>query len=403
MLQRPRHTLTLAAVCAASLATIGAGALGAGAASAAPGTPATTARSGPAFGHTPPALRSTATGTASTRMAAAYGGYPLHVTTLTTKVLLPLQLSVSARRGILVADSATGLLTRIGQKAPVVVGPRGGEIAGVDVDRAGNLAYTFSDPKAKVTGLRILGARHGKVTANLSAFEARHNPDAGVTYGIDKPTDCQVAAFKDLGGANYTGLVDSHPYAVTAVPGGWVVAEAAGNDLLLVDGRGRVSLLARLPRQPHTITAAEAKALGLPSCVAGAVYNFEPVPTDVELGAGGLLYVTTLPGGPEGPALGARGSVYRLTLRGRHLTRLATGFAGATNLALTPSGRVLVAELFAGRISTIERGRPSTVIALPQVASVEFSGHAIYAGTSANLTDKGISGHGSVVRVDVRW
>jgi len=225
-----------------------------------------------------------------------------------------------------------------------------------------------------------------------------------VHYGIDSPTRCQIDALAPTGvPASYTGLIDSHPYAVAAVRGGWVVADAGGNDLVFVDDRGQVRLLTLLPPQPHTVTADDATALNLPACLVGATYNFEPVPTDVEVGRGGALYLTTLPGGPEGPALGARGSVYRFSPRHHDLRRLATGFAGATNLAVTPGGRILVAELFAGRISTIEHGRPSLVIDLPKVASVEFYRHAVYAGTTGDMTEAGFSGHGSVVKIDTRW
>jgi hypothetical protein len=150
------------------------------------------------------------------------------------------------------------------------------------------------------------------------------------------------------------------------------------------------------------ITAADAAALGAPSCLVGVTYAFEPVPTDVEVGRHGELYITTLPGGPEAPGFSARGSVYRLS--GHHLKRLATGFNGATNLAVTTSGRILVTELFAGRISTIEHGKPAPVLDLPRVVSVEFYRHAVYAGVNAPMDDKGNpTGNGKVVKISVRW
>jgi hypothetical protein len=223
-------------------------------------------------------------------------------------------------------------------------------------------------------------------------------------FGIDNPTQCQRTALKAAGfPVSYTGEVDSHPYAVASVRGGWVVADAGGNDLLFVDDRGKVKLLTLLPRQPHTVTAAEAGALKLPACVAGVTYNFEPVPTDVEVGGHGALYITTLPGGPEGTALGARGSVYRFSPKSHRLARIATDFAGATNLAVTPSGHVLVTEYFAGRISTISHGRAATVLSLPNVASVEFYCHALYAGVTGQPGENGFTGKGKVVKIDVKW
>src|SRR3954453_6231040 len=43
--------------------------------------------------------------TASARIAAAYGGYPLYSSIATRKVVAPLQLSVSKKYGVLVGDA----------------------------------------------------------------------------------------------------------------------------------------------------------------------------------------------------------------------------------------------------------------------------------------------------------
>lgn len=51
--------------------------------------------------------------------------------------------------------------------------------------------------------------------------------------------------------------------------------------------------------------SAECAALVPAEIGGGAPHNFEPVPIDVEIGDDGMLYVSTLPGGPEGPELGA--------------------------------------------------------------------------------------------------
>ena len=148
--------------------------------------------------------------------------------------------------------------------------------------------------------------------------------------------------------------------ASETVPGS--VADAGGNDLLKVDkAPAHISTLAVLPPQPVTVTAQQAAALGAPDCLVGETYAFEPVPTDVEVGPGGRLWVTTLPGGPEDPSLGARGSLYSVGQGGRS-TRVATGFSGATNLALSGDGSAYVTELFGGKISKVNRstGKVST-------------------------------------------
>jgi hypothetical protein len=125
------------------------------------------------------------------------------------------------------------------------------------------------------------------------------------------------------------------------------------------------------------------------------------VPTDVEVWSSGQLVVSLLPGGPEDPSLGARGSVYRVTTASGHSTRLATGFLGATNVAIGPGRRIYVAELFSGQISYISHGRPVPYLALPGALAVEAGGGHLYASTIAPMDDQGNpTGTGSLVRID---
>jgi hypothetical protein len=344
-------------------------------------------------------------GGTSTRTAAANGGYPLHVKTLTTDVLGPLQIAVGPWKRVYVADDFRNVVTRIGDKKPIFTPPKGYEVGGVDVDKAGTVAVTWGNVEQHKSYLTVL--RHGKkvLTANLGYVERKYNPDKRVSYGAQtNNSKCLTELAAATGGpAKYKGQVDTHAYSVKTVRGGWVVGDAGGNDLLFVNHKGKVKVLKVLPAQPYKITASAAAALKVPDCV-GVTYNFEAVPTDVEQGRHGRLYVTTLPGGPEGDSpLGPRGSVWRLDGNGRHLTRLATGFSGATNLAITTSGRILVAELFGGRISTISHGKPAKVLDLPGVASVEFAHHAIYAGATGPIGENGPSGNGKVVKISVRW
>lgn len=179
-----------------------------------------------------------------------------------------------------------------------------------------------------------------------------------------------------------------------------MVGDAGGNDLLQVDRHGRISVLSVLPRQPTTISASGAAALGLPDCVVGAVYNFEPVPTDVEVAANGRLVVSLLPGGPEDPSLGARGAVYSVNPRTGHATRLAGGFAGATNVALGSHGRIFVSELFAGRISVIDHGRVRPYVDLAGPLGLTYAHGTLYAGTSGPTDAEGNpTGPGTIVAI----
>jgi hypothetical protein len=334
------------------------------------------------------------------------------VVTLTDRVLMPFQLAV--RNGFIVNDGAVfvadggtrkvsqiranGALTTVGFNST-----KEGDVAGLAFSRSGRtLAWTETDFKQEGSDswLNLTRRDVGTRRFSLSDYEKSENPDGHVHYGIKNPNKCQVDALKAIGAqASYTGIKDSHPYAVTEWADSWVVADAGGNSLLRVGQNGRIRTLAVLPPQPVKITQAMATANKLPSCVVGATYAFEPVPTDVEVGPNGWLYVTTLPGGPEDPSAGARGSVYLVNPWNGHSYRIATGFAGATNLAI--AGRTIyVAELFAGRISTVHNGKPRAYVGLPGAVSVEYSAGHLFAGTMAPMNDKGQpTGKGRVVEI----
>ncbi|MGC5165849.1 ScyD/ScyE family protein [Luteimicrobium sp. DT211] len=235
------------------------------------------------------------------------------------------------------------------------------------------------------SGLNIWGPLGSRVYADTHAFEVTNNPDKVNHYGVTNPSQCVTDALTAAQfPVSYTGQVDSHSYSVASYGRGFVVADAGANALWKISSTGQISTLAVLPPQPHRITAPEATALGLPACVVGVTYAFEPVPTDVEVGRDGALYVTTLPGGPEGPQLGARGSLWRVDGRG-HVSQVATGFLGATNLAIGSRGEVYVAELFGGQISKVDHGRVTPFVTLPGVVAVETARDgSVWAATLAN-------------------
>lgn len=98
---------------------------------------------------------------------------------------------------------------------------------------------------------------------------------------------------------------------------------------------------------------------------------------EVEVGKDGLLDVTTLAGGPESPALGARSSVHRVHATTAATSRVATGFAGATDLAIAPNGRIYVAELFGGRVSSLVGTAIRTVAPRAGPTTVEYTRGAL--------------------------
>jgi hypothetical protein len=131
------------------------------------------------------------------------------------------------------------------------------------------------------------------------------------------------------------------------------------------------------------VTAEAAAANQLPDCVVGTTFIAEPVPTDVELGPNGQLYVSTLPGGPEDPSLGARGSVYRINPWSGRVRQVATGFAGAVNLAVSPSGTIYVSELFGNQVSKVVGDHGVPVASVPSPSGLEWSHGKLYAAINS--------------------
>jgi hypothetical protein len=293
-----------------------------------------------------------------------------------------------------VADGGLNQVVRVRRDGTLktIVSPAPGT-SGLAFSKHGRyLVYTTTvggQPPAGITasGLHIKGPHESHVFADTLAYEKAHNPDKHVSYGVHNPPQCLKDALEKEGGqASYKGLVDSHAYSVARYKNKWVVADAGGNDLLWVSNRGKISTLAVLPSQPHKITPEIAAALKLPpKCALGRTYKFEAVPTDVEVGRDGYLYVTTLPGGPEDPSVGARGKVYRVNPHNGHIKLVATGFLGATNLAIGKHGKIFVSEFFGGQISVVKHGKAHKYLSLPGVVSVEIDRNgALWAATLGN-------------------
>ncbi len=316
----------------------------------------------------------------------------------------PLGLAVGHHGTVYVAQSFSGTLTKIrhGHRRDIASEP-GSDISGVAVGRHGRVAYTVTTfsgepPEGSVVSAYVKRiGRNGKahIVGDTWAYEQRRNPDQVNSYGFqDLTPQCAAQVPEEVGGGEpYTGLLDSHPYALAALrDGSYLVADAAANDILRVWPNGRIRTVAVLPPQPLEVTAELAQGQGLPKCTVGHVYNFEPVPTDVEVGPFGLLYVSTLPGGPEDPSLGARGSVYLINPWNGHARRLATGFLGAVDLAVSPWGQVYVAELFGNKISRVTRHGAQTVAEVTQPGAIEWTWRGLYATTD-------VFGDGSVVKI----
>ena len=332
--------------------------------------------------------------------ATAGSSHPSREETLAENVGAPFQVALN-RGHVYYTDGFAGTVSKVSPGADKVVASIQGEIAGVEFTPDGK-TMAFSSSSETGTSLTIRRSGKPDVVADLGRYEQTKNPDGRVTYGILKngskcAADYVTEAFQTEAGT-YQGVKDSHPYQVEYLGrGAWAVAEAGGNTILKVDKWGHVSTLAVLPRQTIKFTAAHVAALeNAPSCLKNVVYAFEPVPTDVERTKDGKLLVSTLPGGPEGPTLGARGSVYKVWPSG-HARRVATGFLGATNVAVDHAGTIFVTELFGNRISKISKwGKVSKAVTVDRPVAVEVTRHYLYVGV---ITDFETGAPGRVVRI----
>jgi len=172
--------------------------------------------------------------------------------------------------------------------------------------------------------------------ADLSAFETAMNPDGGED--------------------------DSNPFEVVALSEETaLVADAGGNDLLIVDEEGNVDWVAVLPLE--MVSTDNAKDLiGCPEppedlpdfikeiCDLPAEIPAQPVATSVAVGADGAYYVSELKGFPA--PLG-ESRIWRIEVGTLHAqcgespacSVVADGFTSIVDLAFGPDGTLYVTEI----------------------------------------------------------
>ena len=224
-----------------------------------------------------------------------------------------------------------GEQTRILSGLPSMYGPTTTDITGphdVGFQGRGNGFVSIgwgADPALR-TSLGGVGAQFGTVhrfnpggkfelIADIAAFERAENP-AG-------------------------GRFDSNPFGLLAEPGRQFVTDAGGNSLLEIGNEGTVSLVATFAP-----LIAPPGASGPPSS--------EPVPTEVQRGPDGALYVSTLTGVPFRPGTAA---IYRV-VPGQAPQVHAGGFSFITDFAWGDDGSLYVLQF----ASTAGMGGPGMVI-----------------------------------------
>jgi hypothetical protein len=244
----------------------------------------------------------------------------------------------------LVADAGAGIVElRKGRGRLVVPLPNVTDVA--PIGRGSMYAVTSGGEEPHDTDGKLFRVSLGqkKTLADLFAFEAKANPD-----GDD---------------------IESNPFDVAALSGGKaLVADAAGNDLLIVDQRGKVDWVATLPEE--LVSTQDIKDLvGCPNpppefqdiCDLPPMIPADPVATSVTVGPDGAYYVGELKGFPA-PRNESR--VWRIAPGARHATCgsspactvVADGFTSIIDLNSGPDGTVYVTELDEASWFAIEIG-----------------------------------------------
>jgi hypothetical protein len=324
---------------------------------------------------------------------------------VTDGLVTPLSVAVAGDGAVYVSQNFAGLLTRVpaggGDAEVIFAHPEGAEVGAVSATDDGAVFATTGGtrraPNAHLWSLAD-GEEDPTKLANLYRYEKRNNPDGDTKYGLRAHRSClkKVPPFV----RPYKGIIEAHPYATARGEGITYVADAAGNSVLRVADGGGTSTVATLPATRVKITRALKREYDLPRCTIGKTYRAEGVPTDVEMGPDGLLYVTSLPGAP-GEGL-PKGRIYQIDPADGSRSVYRGGLVSPTGLAMEPDGTAYVAQLFVGTILEIQTdGERTTFAEVPAPGDVEFADGAVYATETDLMSDGTQPPAGKVLRWDL--
>lgn len=300
------------------------------------------------------ALGVTAPSSAQPRRAAPTGTAPVLVT---TAVVAPLHLTAGpGERSLYVADAFPGAVVRVdlahhGATRTATVATDLGFAPGVALQgRRVHVVRTAGQGgplEQSPTYLSRVTRTGGLVDlVDLLALERRLNPD-GQVPGDD---------------------AESNPYDVIAYRGGFIVADAAANALVRVAADGTASVLTAFPNVT-TGPCAGAPNQGTVGC--------DPVPTGLDLGPDGYLYVSGL-------GSFVAGQLWKVDPRtGAVVATLTTppGSPPLTDVAVAGDGTVYVSSIVAGAVYRLAGGA-WTSVALEAAAGLEVVRGVLYVGTA---------------------
>jgi hypothetical protein len=232
------------------------------------------------------------------------------------------------------------------------------------------------NPAADLFGWLLLIKHHGQIrkVADIWAFERDVNPDAAVG----------------------NPAIDSNPVDVLFDRGRFVVADAGGNAIDVVNHRGRVRNLAVFPNRL------------VPNPFGGPDIPMQAVPTSVVEGPDHQYYVSQLTGFPFPPG-GA--NVYRVNPRTGAVTVFASGFTNIMDLAFGKNGTLYVLEIdhdgllsgsTDGGLFAVSRDGTRRQIALPP-GTLTLPGGIAVSRDGLYVTNNAVSpGGGQVLRIRAR-
>lgn len=257
-------------------------------------------------------------------------------------------------------------------------------------------------------GISFLENGYGYVTVGLGANPAARAQLGGdgaylghlfrMTTGGARQSVADVSAFEGTNNPD-GGEVDTNPFAVLALRGQRIVADAGGNDLLMVNATGVVTTVAVFPSRMVPAPPIP----DLPPEIA-----MQSVPDAVALGPDGAYYVGELTGFPF-PVGEAR--VYRV-VPGQAPQIYATGFTNIIGLQFDSDGNLYVLEHAANGL--LQAGQPggdytgALIRVTPELSKTTVISTGLTAPTGLTISpqggiyisNNGVSmGNGEVVRV----
>lgn len=308
------------------------------------------------------ALAGTTAGAALTgAVAAPAPAQKASVTPVVKKLVSPLSVAVAADGTRYFSDNFAGLLYKqTPGAAPTVIfkGPKKAEVGAVSVV-GGQLRFAVSQGDNEKGSVYTLDAAGAPVLiGDTGKAEKKQNPDGKFRYGFQNlPKNCYLDPMMPT---QTWGLKETHPYATTVHNGTTYVVDAGANAVFAFGADGSVRSF-MVPAAIAKVTPAAAKGMELPDCTVGTKIALDSVPTDIEVGPDGNLYVTSLPGGPEDGSLGALGRVIRINPTTGKAKTVVTGLFSPTGLAVASNGDMYVAQLFPGIIAKVAAGSKKAV------------------------------------------